>query len=352
MGNQVLSDFLAGFFSSDEQQLSTLSPLVRSVHTYSTDIVFELTPEGTVVSVNPSIEEHWHIPVADCIDVNLALIVTFDQAVADPFATNLDTTVTLVASETQIQVNSTAVQVVKHGQLIGYILFIEDLRHRHHEAECLSRSVEQANNLVRQMIPAALREKMKEENASLVYVTNWAAVLCIQIADFETFADQTGQIDAAKRYRETLDSYFAGLPNAAHFKSLGLSEYVLFEVGNEPCDPAEIARLVWQCCAQVRKILELADVKVRFGLAAEPIVTMGLMSTDTLSFDIFGKVARAARIMALKATPGVLVTDTTAFPHFPAIVGVQANQLHFNNGPVKYIGLRCEVPSQDEIRGA
>jgi hypothetical protein len=152
-------------------------------------------------------------------------------------------------------------------------------------------------------------------------------------------------LDAAQNYRNALKSHFAPLQNAAHFKSVGLSEYIAFGVDNEPHDIVESAQFIWRCCTKVREIAELANVQVQFGLAAEANLTMGLMSIDTMSFDIFAKVTRAARIMTLKSTPGALVVEQSAFPDFQLVVGVQAEELLFNNGPVRYVGLRCEVPS-------
>jgi hypothetical protein len=83
MDNQIFKHFLAGFFPTDDRDLSIFSPLRKALPSFVPQVVFHLRPDMTVTAVNSALEEVWPLRAIECIDVNLSLILSFPDSVAD-----------------------------------------------------------------------------------------------------------------------------------------------------------------------------------------------------------------------------------------------------------------------------
>jgi hypothetical protein len=84
------------------------------------------------------------------------------------------------------------------------------------------------------------------------------------------------------------------------------------------------------------------DVQLQFGVSGEPQVLMGLMSTDDLTFDVFGRVLKGARSLAVKAPSDTLNVDKQAFPTFTSVIECTSKPFSFKIGANSFIGF--EIP--------
>jgi hypothetical protein len=344
MDNQVLTNFLSGVFPTAQRDLSTLSPLIQALPTFTSEIVFQLRPDMTVTAVNSAIEERWRIRVRDCIDVDLSLILSFPASVTDPLGTNSGTEITLTASQTVIPVNSTAVPITDSNEVVGYVLFLEDLSGQRDAANQLEKCRKEAGAIVASRIPVLLREKVVAEGESLMYVANFAAVLCVQVSNFNGLARMGEVVYAVGRFRDQMDQLLVDSPRIAHFRTIGITEYILVDAGIEQAGPGDVAASAWAGAQTIMRAAQITGVQIQFGMSAEAAVVAGLMTIENVAFGVFAKVTRVARIMALKAKPGVLLVDKMAFPTFPIIVAVDAAPVTFMNGSVNYTAFECKLP--------
>jgi hypothetical protein len=183
------------------------------------------------------------------------------------------------------------------------------------------------------------------EGGSLTYVANFAAMLCVQTSNFSGLARDGEAVHRVGQFRDRMDEVLLNCPHVAHFSTVGVTEYLLVDADLEQGGPADAAACAWTAAQVIMRVAIAADVQVQFGMSAGPGVVMGLMALETLSFGVFAKMTRVARIMALRARPGVLVVDKMAFPAFPGMVGISAAPVTFMNGAVNYAAFECSVPA-------
>jgi PAS domain-containing protein len=342
MENPVLSNFLSGLFPSNPRQVQSESPLMKALATFAREIVLQLRPDGVVTAANPAIEDRWGIRVADCIEVDLSLIFTFNTAVHDRLATNLDTEITLTTDRTVIPVNSLAYEVKREGEITGYVLFLEDLRDHRRDTAALDTEIALAKDLMWSVVPVSLRPKLTSVNHSLTYVAPWAAVMCVQLFEFDDFVQRPKSVEVLKQFRALTAERLGSVVGVALLKPVGVSEYLLFNSAGELGDAAGSIPLIWWVCQVFMHTAVELDVRLQFGVSGEAQVVMGLMSADDLSFDVFGKVLKSARSLAVKAPFDTLNVDKVAFPTFPSVVGSSSKPFSFKIGANSFVGF--EIP--------
>jgi hypothetical protein len=341
--NPVLTGFISGTFPTSERDVVTESPLTKAVATVSRDVVMHLTPEGVVTAINPAVERLWGLRPADCVNVDLSLICTFPATVPDRLATNLGTTITITADQAVIPVNSYAFPLRRNETITGYVLFIEDMHEHVKEARELETELARAQELVQSIIPPPLRPKLVEANKSLTYVSNWAAVLCVQIAAFPDFAPRPNSVDVLKELRQAIADRVANVPGIVPIKSVGVSEYLLFNAAGEYGDADQTVPVIWAACTTLAEVAQGLGLQLQVGLSAEAQVVMGLMETDDLSFDVFGRVLRTARALAAKAPVNCLYVDKNVLPNFPTAVGRPQKPVSFKIGAMSYVAFECTL---------
>jgi hypothetical protein len=343
MENHMLAGLLTGIFPKDEKLIFGLPPMIKVIHNFTREIVFQLAPDMTVTAVNSVIEARWHVQASTCIGMNLLLVVAFDPSVTDPLGKHKNITVTIVHSQTTVPVNSIGVPVIVDGEVQSYVLFFEDLSDIAEQAEGLRKERVKIEELIQSVIPKSLRSRIVEESRTLTYVARWVAVLCVQIGDYRTFAKKPDQTEALKLFRDGVDNLITEMPDVWHIKSLGISEYLLFGPAADGPDVIATAKLLFNSCQSIKTIAEQRGIQIQFGASAESEVVMGLMTKDNLTFDMFAAVARVSRIMATKAEPGTLYVNKIGFPSFPSAIGIAPVTVNFKNGPVSYVGFECKV---------
>jgi hypothetical protein len=343
MENHLLAGIFAGVFPQDDKAVFMVPPIIKAIHNFTREVIFQLAPDMTITAVNPVIETHWHIHASSCIDTNLSLVVGFDPSVTDPLGTHRNITVTLIHSQTTIPVNSTGVPVIVDGEVQAYVLFFEDLGEIAEQGELLRKETAEAEGIIQSIIPKSLRPKVLEQIRTLTYVANWIAVLCVQIADYGTFAKKPNQTDALRLFRDGMDQLITDMPDVWHVKSVGISEYILFSSADDNPDVTGTAKLLFNACQSIKTIAEGHGIQIQFGASAESEVVMGLMTTDNVTFDMFSTVARVSRIMAAKAAPNTLYVNKIGFPTFPSAIGAAPVTVNFKNGSVSYVGFECHV---------
>jgi PAS domain-containing protein len=343
MENTVLTNFLSGVFPTNPRDVMVESPLMKAVATVSREIVLQVRPDGVVTSANPAIEERWGVRVTDCIDVDLGLIFTFNSSVADRLSTNLDTEITLTGDRTVIPVNSLAFEVRRGDEITGYVLFIEDLRDQRRDAAALEAEIATAEALVVSVIPPPLRGKLTPEENSLTYVANWIAVMCVQIVGFDEFTKRVDAMEVLKQFRTLIRERTSDITGVTPLKSIGVSEYLLFNSSGELGEAGRTIPVIWQTCQILMQIAVDVNVQLQFGVSGESQVVMGLMDTEDLSFDIFGRVLKSSRALAGKAPADNLNVDKMALPTFPSVVGASPTSVTFKVGAVSYSAFECEL---------
>jgi PAS domain-containing protein len=332
MESTVLTNFLSGIFPTNPRDVMMESPLMKAVATLSREIVLQVRPDGVVTSVNPAIEERWGVRVADCVDVDLSLIFTFNSSVTDRLATNLDTEITLASDRSVIPVNSRVFEVRREEEITAYVLFMEDLRDQRRDAEALEAEIAHARELVVSIVPPSIRSQLTEANQTLTYVSNWAAVMCVQLADFDDFVKRTDSTETIKRFRTMIAERTGLLTGVTPLKAVGISEYILFNGTGELGDAANTIPAIWQTCGVAMQIAVELEIQLRFGVSAEVQIAMGLVSTQDLTFDIFGRVLKTARALAVRAPTDGIYVDKLALPAFASITGQAANTINFKSG--------------------
>jgi PAS domain-containing protein len=339
-----LTNFLTGIFPTNERAVVAESALCNAVTSIASEVTLQVRPDGVVTAVSPAIENRWGVRPSDCLDVDLSLILEFDPSVRDRLATNLNTEITLVSDRTPIPVNSYAFEVGRDGEVTAYVLFIEDLRQQRQAQAALEAEAERARELVAAVVPRTLSGKLTEANRSLTYVANWDAVMCVQLSEFGEFAKRLDAVEVLKRFRMEINDRLERVEDIAPLKSVGLSEYLLVNGADHWGNAAAAVPAIWSTCNALAAAAAALGLRLQFGVSGESQAVMGLMSTDDLSFDIFGRVLKAARALAKNAPVGSLNVDKMGFPMFPDVAGCAARPRTFKIGSLSYSALEIQLP--------
>jgi hypothetical protein len=343
MENTVLSNFLSGLFPTSERDVLSESALMKAVTSVSQDIVLHLRPDGVVTSANRTIEERWGIRVLDCVDVELSLLLEFPATVANRLVTNMDIEITLVFDRSVIPVNSFVFVIERDKEVLGYIMFLEDLREQRGNAALLQSELARSKELVKSVIPRALQAKVTETNGTLTYVAPWVAVLCTQISDFPEFARRQTSLETIRKFRTAIAAKIADIAGVAALKGVGVSEYFMFNAAGELGDADATIPVIWRVCQELAQAARELELAVQFGVSAENDVAMGLMSTDDLSFDIFARVVRTSRVLASRAPQNAANVDKIALQTFPAVVKCTSRTVTFKVGSSSYPAYECTI---------
>jgi hypothetical protein len=326
--NSVLSGLLGGVIATNPRDIMPELPLMKAVGTVAREGAIHIRPDGVIIAANLVIEERWGIHSQDCIDANLALIISFPPRV-DHFTPKPGIEITLVGDDVMIPINANAFPV-RHGtEVTGFVLFFEDMRDQRQETAAFEAEVARAKELVESIVPFALRGKMTEVNKSLIYVANWIAVLCVQIAQFAELVEGPTVVDVLKQFRTETHKQFDDTAGVVVLRPVGVSEYLVFNAlgANRRRQPG--------CTSRV------AGLQLQCRVGAEASVAMGPNSTDDLSFDIFGKVAESATALAMIASITTLSVDKNTFLILTTAVRCSSKIVNFKVSVVTYSAFKC-----------
>jgi hypothetical protein len=222
-------------------------------------------------------------------------------------------------------------------------MFLEDLRERQGNAKLVQSELTKAKQLVFSVIPHALRPKLAEVNHSLTYVAPWVAVLCVQIKDFSEFAGRETALETLRKFRNAISEKAAEVIGMAKIKSVGVSEYLMFNAAGELGDADAAMPVIWGICRVFVSLAVELQMPLQLGVSAETEVVMGLMSMDDLSFDLFARVLRTSRVLASRAPLNSVNVDKMSLPTFTAVVGCQSKVVTFKIGSVSYGAFECPL---------
>jgi hypothetical protein len=332
-----LTNFLVGIFPTNERAVALESALRNAVAHVTSEVTLQLQPDGVVKEVNAAIEQRWGVRASDCLDIDLSLILEFDASVTNPLTTNLNTTITLVKGHMTIPVNSYVFEVRTDRVITAYVMFMEDLRERNGLLASIEAESEKARELVVMVIPRSLNGKMTETNQTLTYVSDWVAVICVQLCDFNEVARHADAVEIVKHFRMDIDMRLEQMTDISRVNSVGLSDYLLVNGGGIYQDEAAAIPGIWQACNSVMEAGARLGLQLQFGVCGESQVVMGLASTDNLSFNIFGRVLKTARALARKASSDSLVVEKTSFPMFSEAVECPGKPVAFKVGQLSYL---------------
>jgi hypothetical protein len=348
MSNQTISNFLVGIFPSDEKQLATIPPAVKSARNSAKDVIFEVTEEGHVKSVNNAAESEWHLKVSECTDIDLSLVLGFGK-IKSIFQTHLDIEVTILSTGVTIPVNSYVVPLRDGRAWNGYIFCFEDLRELRAEEAKLEEEKVASEQLRMQIIPSVLREKVSERHGMLSYTIDWICILVVHMCDLNEFAKKQNAAALIKKYKDSVREFCRQHTAFVHVKSVGPGEYLAVNLAGD-MRRVEIDRLFVQAATALYHRASRDGIHVSFSATADNDVLVGVLSKDILAFDIFSRCMRLARIMAKDVSPGWLHLDGKSFKNFPeAIKSKNLKAQAMKSGPVQYYCWKFKLP--DPVSG-
>jgi hypothetical protein len=162
---------------------------------------------------------------------------------------------------------------------------------------------------------------------------------------FDEFAKQLNAVEIVKRFRLEIENRLNGVEDVTPLKSVGLSEYMLVNGAGQLPDAAIATPAIWQACKLVMEVGSGLGLRLQIGVCAESEVVMGLMSTDNLSFDIFGRALKTSRALAKKASIGSVSVDKVSFSRFSETVGCPGRPVTFKIGSTSYSAVEIQVAS-------
>jgi hypothetical protein len=88
-------------------------------------------------------------------------------------------------------------------------------------------------------------------------------------------------------------------------------------------------------------------MQLQFGATTETGTPMGLISEDHLSFEIFARCTKSAKIIASQSRPNVLLVDRSVFASFPSGLNLPVNPVTFKYGEIAYGCYDCPLPADE-----
>jgi hypothetical protein len=83
MDNQAVTHLLAGVVPTNERDLSMSSRFTKALPSFGAHVVSQLHPDMIVTEVSSAIEGLWLVRVIKCTDVNLSLLLSFPDSLAE-----------------------------------------------------------------------------------------------------------------------------------------------------------------------------------------------------------------------------------------------------------------------------
>jgi hypothetical protein len=344
LGHPRLTAALGGVFTPEDPQTTAISVSLHAVTEYSSYIIFEVTSDLIVHSLNPAALSRWHLKASECENVDLSLVFTFDPDLPSVFENAENTFVRLITEQLEVPVSFCVFPLETDKTVTGYMYFFEDLREKTAQNNKLAAEQNRAAALVKGVVPDGVSVSPNE--ASLLYQADWIAVLAVQISGFPDVAAREDAGDALKHFREALGDYIENRCWISHAKTVGVTEYLVINAGGQLTKSEDMNECVWRTCIEIASLAKPCAIPLQFGATTETGAPMGLLSEDHLSFEVFARCVKAAKIIASRSRANALLVDKSVFASFPTALNLPANPVCFKYGEIAYQCYDCPLPEE------
>ena len=352
--SQELSTLLSGQFNLNEKQPNSSSrTIIDSVPNFSPEFVIILEKDHRISFVNSLVETKWNLKYEECIDVDLDLILRFEDPSLKSkldmlFKGDIDeviireTSAIIISTEASIPV-SIYIIPVKHGNEVKQAGFIiVDMTKIKEQNRLLENERREALNLKRGMYPKSISKEINFAYHRLIFVSKRFTLVSIQLCNFESILKEEDPPARLTCFRKRINEAANEIDGAELVKSLGTYEFILFDVEKSD-DPLPSNTKAIEFCRKLSKLLEEDKLVPRFGLTSETKCPMGMMDSNRMSFDVFGRCMTTAMLLVAAASPNCICVDLLESNSIQSIVNTQLTQKQVSSKGTKFIAFEYQL---------
>lgn len=314
--SQELSNLLSGQYVMDKNSSSTLRLTIEAVPQFSPEVIVLIGKDKRILYINSKAETKWNLKDEDCNDVDLDLVLRFDgdstqdrlNDVLDGSLPKMDpviTSVVIVSSEKVVPAK-VSFYPVKEGKNVKQLaIMISDTSKQREMQEKLVKEQEATRQLQLGLYPKEIRKMIDVDNNSLIFVSKRIVVITIQVAHIDDLLKSEDPTARLAQFKKTVFETINNDPTAAHGKTLGSFEFVLFNIlGEEEASTTDKNAI--QFCQNLSNNLKEHEIQAQFGFASDTKCPIGMMDRKHMSFDIFGRCMHNGMRLAANADPNTL----------------------------------------------
>ncbi|OHT05227.1 hypothetical protein TRFO_27094 [Tritrichomonas foetus] len=342
--SREITNLLSGSFIIDNKGRSTSRIVMNKVPQYSSEIIIAIGCNKIIEYMNMAAESKWNLKEVDCIDVDFDLVFSFQDkeyfqnSITGMFdgmvdkVESFETSVLIVSSETLKPVK-VSLFPVKENKKVKQIIVVFIDSSKENELEMIyNEEKEKTRELQMNMYPSQIRNLISFKDQNLIVISKKIILVVIQLSNMETtllnsyensLDNQTFDLVS---YRSIIYDLLKSNKKSSHIKTLGLTEYVAFNIDGNDEDATKNAIDFCKSVSNSLKETNNENYIAQFGYTSENKCPMGMLESFHLSFDLFGRCIHTGRVLANNASPNSILIDRLEINAVKSFIGNEIKQ--------------------------
>ncbi|OHT09149.1 hypothetical protein TRFO_22065 [Tritrichomonas foetus] len=302
---------------------------------------------------NSVVESKWNLKDDDCIDVDVDLVLRFnDESLQSKLNALLsgsimlveptETSVVVVSTETTVPTLVSMFPVKERKEVKQAIIVIVDTSKHHEKMALLEKERQAARDLQLGMYPKAIASKINIDNNELIFIGKRITLVAIQLANMNDILQAEDPPAKLALFRRKVMETINPEPNGDHVKTLGSFEFVIFNItgGSEII---ETYKQAIEFCRKLSNILKEDQLIAKFGFTSDSKVPMGMLDQNHMSFDVFGRCMHLGKSLANAALPNTIMVDILDCNSVQSIVKTQLTKKEIISKGTKVTAFEYEL---------
>jgi adenylate cyclase len=298
----------------------------RSIFENAIDGIFQTTPEGQYIDVNPALAQLYGFTDAEELKANLTNIA--DQLYIQPGRRNsinayLQQHGKVLGAESEVRIKegksiwiSEDIRAVtdKKGKVLHYEGIVRDITQRRKTEQELRHQRQESERLLLNILPKAIATRLKQTKELIADVVENVTILYADIENFTAFSRQVSPIDQVKLLNTLFCAFDQLVEQYKLEKIKTIRDTYIVAAGVPEANPdhataiAEMAIAMQKLMAQFHPEYHL---ELRIGISTGT-VTAGVVGTQKMTYDLWGDAVNlASRMQATGAAGKIQITAAT-----------------------------------------